>query len=265
MTGPAAELTGRLLAPGRASLPAGTRLALTALLGTAAEGGAGRPVDAFALGPPPARDDGPFAWSPRTGRRRIGLAALTRWRDGRADLRRAVAEAMEDVAAGDRTPGTLAAWLADAPAGARAALQAEALTWATRLATGLDWERLGPTAEVGRPDRFFRVAGGRGPRLRGRTEVALPRAAGPALLSVLGGTPGPAAPEQVVLPALVDVLARPDDPPPARALGWWPDCGRVVEVPVTAAALRGAARAVLRRVGTAAPAPATPAHRAAAA
>lgn len=189
-----------------------------------------------------------FRWSARTARRAIGLAAVRAGLDGRAATPLdAVALVVSDPAGpfgvGRSGPGSCADWLASLAAPARAAVGAEATTWATILWTGLDWQRLGTAAHVGPAARGWHWTGAARVALRGRVDVRL---AGGACLTVLDGLPDPAARSSLALSPLVDALARGAGHVPDRVVGWWPDCGKAWVVPIDAPGLVGAADAVVR-------------------
>ncbi|HMD46379.1 MAG TPA: hypothetical protein VKG43_09475 [Acidimicrobiales bacterium] len=215
----------------------------------------------------------PFRWSPTTARRSIGIAAVRSvvrgvHRTPAAATAAAIAEAVGDAEAGRARRNSPDAWLAGAPGGVRALVQAEAVTWATQLLTALEWSALDPGPEIGRDERW-RSSGSPRVCVVGRAEVRAladrPAPAGPrwaarrtphpdgvprrpALFSVLGGSPGPASRHQLAVVALVEVLAHPGRPTPARVLGWWPAPGRAVLVPVDRAGLEEAAEAVVEVV-----------------
>lgn len=192
-----------------------------------------------------------FRWSARTARRAIGLAAVRAGLDGRAATPMdAVALVVSDPAGplgvGRSGPGSCADWLASLAAPARAAVGAEATTWATILWTALDWHRLGTTTHVGPADRGWHWTGAVRVALRGRVDV---RFAGGACLTVLDGLPSAAARSSLALSPLVDALARGAGHVPDRVVGWWPDCGKAWVVPIGAPTLVDAADAVVRSAG----------------
>ena len=103
-----------------------------------------------------------FAWSARTARRALGLAALRSLVAGesRAPLdavRTRVAEIARLVHDGSPSVSGFDRWLAGLPPAGRAAVGAEAVTWATRLWCALDWRTFGagaghrPRPLVGQP------------------------------------------------------------------------------------------------------------------
>ncbi len=192
-----------------------------------------------------------FRWSARTARRAIGLAAVRAGLDGRAATPLdAVALVVSDPAGpfgvGRSGPGSCADWLASLAAPARAAVGAEATTWATQLWTALDWHRLGPPTQVGPADRGWHWAGAVRVALRGRVDVRL---AGGACLTLLDGLPNAGSRSALKLSALVDALAKGAGHVPDRVIGWWPDCGKAWIVPIDAPALGETADAVVRSAG----------------
>jgi hypothetical protein len=196
--------------------------------------------------------DRPFAWSPRTARRSVAIAAVRHGlevgRSPAASVAETVARMVDEGRAGRGRRGSPAAWLATLGDGARAQVLAEATTWATHLYEALEWGRLGRSAVVGGADRWWdcptaRVA------LRGRADVRVERpSSGPALLTVNPGRPGPTSRVELALAALVDVVSRPACPPPSRVVGWWPECGRALVLAVDLPLLAESARSVVTAV-----------------
>lgn len=268
-------LTDALLAPGAPSAPphvvADLSRALRDGLAEARHGcdGAVVRVDAFAIrtAADPSRGkggpvDSPFRWTPRRARRTVGVRAAARVVNGRVrcpaqGAERAVDALVEAARRGGARPGSLEDWLGSAPPAVVAAVLAEATAWATHLVTAIEWGRVGGSAEVGGPDRWWDLGGRPSVGLRGRVDVRL---TGPrpqqSLLTVVNGRPGPASRTELGLAALVDVLRRPAGPVPARVVGWWPECGRALVLDVgeelltsTAAAVLAAVRGTLQRRG----------------
>lgn len=242
------EALGRL----ENQLPGGDRLRVDEyLLATA--------VDDPRAGPPPSE---PFRWSARTARRSIGIAAVRACHHG---LHRTPAEAVagvleqlvEDSRGGAGRGGSLGRWLAGLPTGARAAVQAEAVTWATRLHVSLDWGALPHGTVVGGRDQWWDCPWARRIGLRGRAEVRTWTADGtggpgngrrPALFCLRPGMPGPTSRTELALPALVSSLVVPAGALPARVVGWWPSCGRAVVLEVDGEVLARAAASVVAAV-----------------
>jgi hypothetical protein len=174
-------------------------------------------------------DDTPFAWTARTARRGLGVAALRALITGEARtpmdaVRTRVAEVGSLVRSGDPSASGADRWLAGLPPAGRAAVGAEAVTWATRLWCALDWPALGPTAVIGR-DRWWDSPHSALLALRSRAEVRTPTAN----LVVLSGPRRASVRSELALVALVDSL-RSGGRQPGRVVGWWPDSGRVVRV-----------------------------------
>ncbi len=211
-------------------------------------------IRGYSLHPSKAAATG-FCWTPRTARRSVGMAAWRGLRTGAADTPAVAVEQAVAVAA-NTGGGGWEDWVGGLTAGARAVVRAEATSWLTEVVGALDWERLGPGVEVGGPDRWWDVPGVGGLGLRGRAEVRArcpaDRGHRPALFCLLSGPAGPSRRNELVLPALVDVMRRPGAPVAARVVGWWPESGRCQVVPIDDPALRSAARAVVdavRRAG----------------
>jgi len=205
----------------------------------------------------------PFRWSARTARRSVGLAAVRACYHG---IHRTPAEAVagvlerlaEDAGGSTGRGGSLGRWLAGLPSGARAAVQADAVTWATRLHIALDWDSLPPGTVVGGRDEWWDCPSARRIGLRGRAEVRTSTAGGdasaagphrPVLFCLRPGVPGPTGRTELALPALVAALASPTGAPPARVIGWWPACGRAIVLEVDEKVLTRAAASVVGAVG----------------
>ncbi|MHB1583574.1 MAG: hypothetical protein ACYCU7_05330 [Acidimicrobiales bacterium] len=236
-------------------LPAGQRLRVDEyLLSTSGADGHPPPV------PPMAE---PFRWSARTARRSVGLAAVRACYHG---VHRTPAEAVagvverlaEDAGGSTGRGGSLGRWLAGLPSGARAAVQADAVTWATRLHIALDWGSLPPGTEVGGRDEWWDCPSARRIGLRGRAEVRTSTGGGsdagtasarPVLFCLRPGGPGPTGRTELALPALVAALGSPTGAPPARVVGWWPSCGRAIVLEVDDQLLARAATSVVGAVG----------------
>jgi len=204
----------------------------------------------------------PFGWSPRTARRLLGLAAVRACVSGSertpADaVEHVVSAAVEDASRGSQRTGSLAGWLLSLAGGGRAVVRAEAVTWATQLLAALEWRRLDGAPIVG-SDQWWDGPAGCRVALRGRSEVRTPtlrddrspggsrnRPTPPALFAMLGGRPSPVAALELGLAALASFMARPTEPPPARVVGWWPQCGRAMVLPVDGPTLRHTTDAVI--------------------
>ncbi len=218
--------------------------------------GVGVRVDAYRLRFPAVADKGTgrFEWSSRTARRPLALEGL---RACLANPRLAPAQAIADTMARlvrttpDRV-GSLGDWLAGLSLGARSVVQAEAVTWATQLAGAIDWRRL-DRPFIGH-DRSLSFTTSPQIVLRGRIEVGALVAGSPqrqevgysatALFLVMTGRPAPTARDELGLAALT-VALDPRPQLPIRVVGWWPQCGRALVLPVDERVLRRAVDAVL--------------------
>jgi hypothetical protein len=199
----------------------------------------------------------PFRWCPKTARRPLGLAAVRACLCGlhRAPgpaVAEAIAQTLGDTREGSTREGSLAGWLAAAPGAARAAAQAEAVTWATQLLGALNWSDLRPRPRVGGRDDWW--SSPTSPVvLRGRAEarVALTTPTGhraTALFCMLAGHPDRPGRAELGLTGLAGVLAAPESLRPARVMGYWPECGRVVVLDLDYRALATAAGNVVAAV-----------------
>jgi hypothetical protein len=199
-----------------------------------------------------ASGNGAFSWSPRNARRLIGVKAVGSVVEGRAS-NPAAAVALEerrllDLAVRAPRPGSLAEWLATSSTPVRAAARGSAITWSTRLLGALDFERLAGRVSVGGPDRWWDGPGVASVSLRGRADVVASlgeREAGSwSAFSMLGGRPGPASRVELGLLALVAGLRAGHAGLPDRVVGYWPDCGRTLVLPVDHQSLAACAAAV---------------------
>jgi hypothetical protein len=177
-------------------------------------------------------DDEPFAWSTRTSRRAIGLAAVRALLAGEARtphdaVRARLADGDHGVREGGRIVSHLDRWVASLSAGGRSAVAAEAVTWATRLWCALDWPALAVPSMVGR-DHWWDSPHSALLALRGRADVRTPTAH----LVVLSGPRRESVRAELALVELVEALrARADaEPAPRRVVGWWPDSGHIVRL-----------------------------------
>ena len=178
--------------------------------------------------------DEPFAWSARTARRTIGLAAVRSLLAGDARtphdaVQSRLAVGDRGVRDGSRTVSALDRWVASLSDAGRSAVAAEAITWATRLWCALDWPAVGAPLVVGR-DHWWDSPHSALLSLRGRADVRTPVAH----LVVLSGPRRESVRAELALVALVEALrgrAEPEGPPvptPGRVVGWWPDSGHFV-------------------------------------
>jgi hypothetical protein len=176
------------------------------------------------------RDEEPFAWSARTARRAIGLAAVRSLLGGEARtphdaVRARLAYCARGVRDGSRTVSHLDRWVATLSDAGRSAVAAEAVTWATRLWCALDWPALGVPLVVGR-DHWWDSPHSALLALRGRAEVRTRVAH----LVVLSGPRRESVRAELALVALVEALRGRADaqPAPGRVVGWWPESGHIV-------------------------------------
>ena len=189
---------------------------------------------------------GVFAWTARTARRPLGLAAVRALVAGAAAtpveaVRSRVAESSRLVHGGSHRASPLDGWLAGLSPAGRAAVGAEAVTWCTRLWTGVDWDALGTHLVIGR-DHWWDSPQSALLALRGRAEVRTDRAH----LVLLFGPRRASVRAELGLVLLVEALRTRDDAVPARVVGWWPDSGHLARVEAEPAVLTLAAEAVTR-------------------
>ncbi len=236
-------LKGRLvarLAPVVAPLPAADPVVVSLPLLRQAQGRPGSVGD----------HDGPFVWRPAFVRRSLGLAVVEACAAGRFrnPLDAAGPVASEALVRWKETGWRTyhwEPWMAGLGTGARAAVLAESVAWASSLWTSLDWSMIEPMPQFGGPDDQWACPSTPTVRLKGRSElrVALQghvgqaggvgRVTGPvALVSVSGGSPSVAWREELAYLALTAALRSPSRPVPARVTGLWPDAGadRCVEI-----------------------------------
>jgi hypothetical protein len=188
----------------------------------------------------------PFAWKPAFVRRSLGLAAVRVCAEGRFRGPAAAVGPLADAAVDEwRRTGWRTfhwePWFAGLGPGGRAAVLAEAVTWATPLWTAVDWSVPGPRSVRFGADDSWTCPGPPTVRLKGRLEARVnldppvrgDRGDGPsALVSVAGGIRGDGWQEELGYLALAAGLRYPDLPVPSRVLGLWPDTGehRLVEI-----------------------------------
>jgi hypothetical protein len=204
----------------------------------------------------------PFRWTPWTARRPIGVESVRACLSNpRLTPIQATHEAIARLirrADDDRRPDSLSGWLAGLAIGSRSVVQAEAVVWTTQLLTALDWTKLGRPVVGG--DRSVVVGSSGQVLLRGRIEVRVRAVSGdrsfgpqPVLFSMMTGRPGPTARAELGLTALTVALDDRPDEIPLRVVGWWPQCGRALVVPVDVALLSRTCEAVVAAVRATAP------------
>ena len=192
----------------------------------------------------PSAGAAPFAWSARTARRALGLAAVRALVAGDAStpleaVRRRVVESSRLVRGGSHMAAPLDRWMAGLSPAGRAAVGAEAVTWCTQLWSGLDWTALGRHPVIGR-DRWWDSPRSALLSLRGRADV---RTEGSHLV-VLSGPRRLSVRAELALVLLVEALRSRGGGPPGRVVGWWPESGHLVLVEGEPAVLTLAADAV---------------------
>ena len=200
-------------------------------------------------GDDPTQED-PFAWTARTARRSVGVAAVRLLAAGAARspmeaVRARMAESTRWVREGSSSATQLDRWIESLGPAGRAAVGAEAVTWATRLWCALDWSAFAEAPVVGR-DHWWDSPHSALLALRGRADV---RTAG-AHLVVLSGPRRSSVRAELALVTLVESLRQRGDAP-GRVVGWWPDSGRLVRVEPEPAALTLGAEAVELALGAA--------------
>jgi hypothetical protein len=231
-------------------------------LGTAAQGlGPDRVlIDAFrlrALASNEPKGEPPFQWSPFIARRSIGIEAtraclarpgLTPLMAVNQEVARQVRQHEQDGSSGRG----LSAWLAQLGTGALAVVVAEAAGWTSQLVSSLQWRRV--TKPVVGANRRMVMPSAPHVALRMRFEVAhrseiVDKGPTPtALFMMMSGRPASTTQTELSLAALT--LALDDRHPsiPYRMVGWWPQSGRALVLPVTRALLDGVADQVVEAV-----------------
>lgn len=217
-------------------------------------------VDAFRVRaaiacPATATSDEPFAWTPATAARTLGLRAVAHHlRGGPAGAASPVEAAVDAVVAdliadgGDRSPGP---WLAQLTPPARAVALAQARRWAEQAVAWL------PLRLVGRRELRFldddwwrpRARTSRDPRrglvVHGRRDMTVAVGGRRVAVTVAGGTAsGPGLSEVDALTALAGLLCDPRGRL-VRVVRVHPASGEVVAVDVTAALVERAVGVVL--------------------
>lgn len=227
----------------------------------------------------------PFSWSPINARRILGIQAARSIIDGQCNTpKEAVAgivkESITTCTSGSVYTGSLSRWLASLSMGGLSSVMAEAITWTSRFITALDWSSIPQTVEIGR-DYWWNCQKVPLITLRGRSDVRvripLPiplkrdqltgkKTAqkksteqssitggslidkGVAFFTVMADNSYLDCRSELGLPALVEVLRRPYAPLPLRVVGWWPNSGRSIVLPVTDQLLEETAKSVIDAV-----------------
>lgn len=269
----ARELTGALLEPfGAAALDARASVLETArqIPRTLADlavprpgGGSFRLTDHHvraALAPTDGVTAGtPFAWSARTARRALGLAGLRALVAGAVrspidGVTMAIDDAVRAARQGENAASPMDRWLAGLPSASRAAVQAGAVTWATRVWCALDWTAFEEPPTIGR-DHWWDSPHSSFLALRSRAEVrcvARDQSGSPLSvhLVVLGGPRRATIRSELSVAAVVEVLCSRRSLPPGRMVGWWPDSGHHVTVEIDQLALDDGITAVARTLAS---------------
>lgn len=191
----------------------------------------------------------PFSWSPRAVRRSLALAVVGACVAGRfADPVHAapvVAEAAVHrwEVTGDREFGW-EPWYAGLGSGGRAVTLADAVAWATAIASLTSWTRRDGVDFAGSRERA-RVGRAPGVLIAGQFDALIPAGAGgPTGIVIAGGAPRGDVEARLVLPALARSLRPGGQPLPARVLGIWPEAQMSLLVDVDRDALERTADAV---------------------
>jgi hypothetical protein len=197
----------------------------------------------------------PFSWSARTTRRALGLTAVrslvaAEARSPVEGIRVAIADAVRSARQGERPASSMDRWLAGLPPAGLAVVEAEAVTWATRLWCALDWGGFHDVPTIGR-DHWWDSPHSSLLAIRSRAEV---RSVGfdaegnpfSAHLVVLGGPRRASVRSELSVVAMVEAQRATHSRPPGRIIGWWPDSGHVVKVEVDRAVVVSGVEAVAR-------------------
>jgi hypothetical protein len=211
-------------------------------------------------------DATPFAWSARTARRALGLSAVRSLVAGDTrspieGVRATIADTVRSARQGQRPDSPMDRWLVGLPAAALSVVQAEAVTWATRLWCALDWSAFEDRPVIGR-DHWWDSPHSSLLAIRSRAEVrsvGFDRQGHPfsVHLVVLGGPRRSTIRSELSVVAMVEALHATSSLSPGRVLGWWPDSGHLVKVEVdqraVAAGVEAVARTLARVGGTGVP------------
>jgi len=159
-------------------------------------------------------------------------------------------QAIGDVAQGLRPVSSMDEWLANLSAAGRAAVQADAITWCTRLWTSVQFGAFATPPTIGR-DHWWDSPQSSLLALRSRAEVrSTATGAGGKPVSVhlvvLNGPRRATIQSELSVVALVEALRTSDPLLPGRIVGWWPDSGRFVTLDVVQATLSAGVATVAR-------------------
>jgi hypothetical protein len=222
----------------------------------------------LALGGPtgtdPTKAPAPFAWSTRTARRAVGLNALRTLAAGVArtpvdGVRRALDDAISAVRRGEASVTPMDRWLSGLSPSGLATVQADSVTWSTRLWCALDWSAFDEAPLIGR-DHWWDSPHSSLFALRSRAEVRSVARDGDGTpfsvhLVVLGGSRRPSVKSELAVVGLVEALRSPLTLRPGRVVGWWPDSGHTVTVEIDEPALREGVATVTRTLAGAGSSP----------
>jgi hypothetical protein len=202
--------------------------------------------------------DDTFVPSPRLCRRAVGVAAVNRCVRGHSPnpavaVAQVLAEGLDDAAVATSTGAVRAPWWAEwyggLPAGGRAVVHAEAITWATQFLSAVDWHRVARPIIGGRDD-WWQCPGGTPVVLKGRADVRTLVGRKPALVVVGTGRCQSDWRVEIGYPGLVSALGRDVQVAPCRVVGVWPQSGQVRVLPLDLDALRATASVVVAGVAT---------------
>jgi hypothetical protein len=190
-----------------------------------------------------------FAWTAGTARRSIGVAAVRLLVGGTARspleaVRYRLAESSRWLREGSSSATQLDRWVDDLSPAGRAAVGAEAVTWATRLWCALDWSSFASAPVIGR-DHWWDSPHSALLALRGRADVRTASAH----LVVLSGPRRSSVRAELALVTLVESLRLRGGEAPGRVVGWWPDSCHLVRVEPEPAAITLGAEAVELALG----------------
>jgi hypothetical protein len=207
----------------------------------------------MALSPRAGEPPTPFAWTPLTARRSLGLPAVRQLVAGQVRtpmdaVASVLSQADRSVRQGDRPTSSLERWVSGLTPSARALVLAEATTWATRLWTALDWAAFVDTPTIGR-DHWWDSPHSSLLALRSRAEVRAVTVTNTDVpvgvhLVVLSGNRRDTVRSELAVVALVEGLRADRDTTPGRIVGWWPDSGHRISLEVTSAVVDNGLAAV---------------------
>jgi hypothetical protein len=177
-------------------------------------------------------------------------------------VRRTTDTAVAAVRDGGALHTAMDRWLAGLAGPARSLVEAEAVTWSTRLWCALDWNAFPEPPVIGR-DRWWDSPHSPLLALRGRAEVRSfvldsHNEACSVHLVVLAGPRRTWVRDELAVVALVEMLHGAPSLSAGRVVGWWSDSGHRVAVEVDPSVLEAAVATVTRALAAGA-SPARPA------